>query len=434
MIKIKNLVIYLLLFFSVLFYVADSYIGLYLSFSTFLIFFALKTEKLNAKFFAFFFSLYYVIPFMNISTYRGEISLYVLGIYSLIQFLVLALISFFEGRRTVPKEFYGFVSTDKTELLFWTQMGFIYLMVLYVYTSIGFILIRQDLRFTIPPVVEYIIKSGLVLPLIWVFSYNFKPTTSNVIKKFLLPILPSLLIGSRGTFIMILISIMFAFLLFRIFGPRLYVERYKFIFSKAKRYSLIAGVLGIIALYTGFYIRRDGVELITANELLYQYEFTSTALWVKAILPLYIGLRESVGITDRIIMEAIVNPADYPMFFMEMVTFLPGHQEAPGIVLARDIYMAQGADEKYSLTPGIVGGLYIDYGFYCIPIIIIIALFVLFLYNKGISDLRFRIVYSLSIVQFFHLYHRGFLKLEYLVPYIILIVFFISLKKIRLSE
>lgn len=433
MIKIKTLISIALIFLSVLFYLTDSYIGLYLSFSCFLLFFILKTDSLNAKFFAMFFFMYYTIPFLNISTYRGEVSLFVLGVYSLIQLLVIVVLSSLEKKRLIPSEFYGFVSTDKTELMYWMHIGIIYMMVLYVYATIGFILLRQDLRFTISPMVEYIIKSGLVLPLIWVFSYNFKPTTINVVKKFLLPILPSLLIGSRGTFIMILISIMFSFLLFRVYGPNLYVMRYRFIFNRAKRYSIIAAVLGITALYTGFYIRRDGVELITANELLYQYEFLSSALWVKAILPLYIGLRESVGITDRIIIDSVVNPAAYPMFFMEMITFLPGHQEAPGIVLARDIYMAEGADEKYSLTPGIVGGLYIDYGFYCIPIIVFIASVVVYFYNKGISDLRYRMIYSLSIVQFFHLYHRGFLKLEYLVPYFVLIVFFLSLRKIKLE-
>jgi hypothetical protein len=433
MIKINTLVSVALIFSSIFFYFIGSYVGLYLSFSCFLLYFIIKTERLNAKFFAIFFFMYYAIPFLNISTYRGEVSLYVLGVYSLIQFLVIVTLSWLEKKRLVPSEFYGFVSTEKTEMMYWAHIGFIYIMVLYVYATIGFILIRQDLRFTISPMVEYIIKSGLVLPLIWVFSHNFKPTTINVVKKFLLPILPSLLIGSRGTFIMILISIMFSFFLFRVYGPRLYIDRYSFIFKKAKRYSIVAGVFGVFALYTGFYIRRDGVELITANELLYQYEFISSALWVKAILPLYIGLRESVGITDRIIMDSIINPADYPMFFMEMITFLPGHQEAPGIILARDIYMAEGADEKYSLTPGIVGGLYIDYGFYCIPMIVSIAALVVFFYNRGISDLRFRMIYSLSIVQFFHLYHRGFLKLEYLVPYFVLIGFFLSLKRVKLE-
>ena len=433
MIKINTLITVVLIFISTIFYFAGSYVGLYLSFSCFLLFFILKTESLNAKFFAVFFFMYYTVPFLNISTYRGEVSLYVLGVYSLIQFLVIVLLSLMEKKNQVPTQFYGFVSTSNTELMYWAHISVIYMMVLYVYATVGFILIRQDLRFTISPIIEYIIKSGLVLPLVWVFSQNFKPTSINVIKKFLLPILPSLLIGSRGTFIMILISIMFSFLLFRIYGPKLYVVRYSFIFKKARKYSFIAAIFGIVALYTGFYIRRDGVELITANELLYQYEFMSSALWVKAILPLYIGLRESVGITDRIIMDSIVNPADYPLFFMEMITFLPGHQEAPGIILARDIYMASGADEKYSLTPGIVGGLYIDYGFYCIPIIVSIAAIVGYFYNRGISDLRFRMIYSLSIVQFFHLYHRGFLKLEYLVPYFVLIGFFLSLKRVRLE-
>ncbi|WP_419569427.1 hypothetical protein [Rheinheimera sp.] len=420
----------MLAFFS---YFLGSYIGFYISFSFFLIFFTFKTDKINARFISIFFFMYFSIPFLNISTYRGEVDIQVMGLYALTQFLILLMMTLFEKGRSKPVALYGFVSTGSTELMFWCQMIIIYMMVLYVYSSIGVILIRQDLRFTISPAIEYIIKSGLVLPLIWIFSYNFRPSSIEAIKKLVLPILPSILIGSRGTFIMIVISVMVAMYMFRVFGPSDFVKRYYFIFRKSKRYLIVASVLGVLALYTGFYIRRDGEELITANELLFEYEFISSSLWVKAILPLYIGLRESVGITNRIIMDDIYNPADYPMFFMEMITFLPGHQEAPGIVLARDIYMASGSDEKYSLTPGILGGLYIDYGMLSVLYIVIIASIIIYIFNKGISDLKYRMIYALSIVQFFHLYHRGFLKLEYFVPYFVVFAYMFTLKKVRLT-
>lgn len=430
----SKLSVIILLSLSILFYILNSYDGLYYSFSLYLLINFLNEKKINSKFFSFFFFMYFAIPFPNISTYRGEVLIDVLAIYAFLQFFVLFFISMLEYDNTRPSVYYGFKSTALTEFMFYGHIAVIYSLVAYVYAVIGIIIVRQDLRFTIPPMIEYMIKSGLVLPLLWMCSSNFAPKLKNLLKNLLLPIIPSLLIGSRGTFVMILISVIILLYMYKIYGPQLIVEKYKLIYKNAKTYIFLGTVLGVLAVYMGFYIRRDGVELITANELLVEYSFTSSGLWVKAILPLYIGLRESVGITNRIIVDGVENPVEIPLFLMEMMTFLPGHQEAPGIILARDIYMASGTDEKYSLTPGILGGLYIDYGFMAIPIVVLLASLLILIYNKGISDIRYRLIYAISVVQFFHLYHRGFLKLEYFVPYFIVLIFLFSVARVKIVD
>jgi hypothetical protein len=230
---------------------------------------------------------------------------------------------------------------------------------------------------------------------------------------------------------MILISLFLSLVLFKLHQQVRYVDKYKKIFSRFRRVAIVGVLLGVVALYSGFYLRRDGSELITATEVLTEYNFDSKSIAVFAILPIYLGLREQVGITNRIIEENITNTTPFPLFFSELLTPLPGHQIAPGIVLANDIYMAQGSDEKYSLTPGIVGGLFMDYQYFLFPMVLLIIGGIVWLYNKSIGDVRYGLLYSITVVQFFHLYHRGFLKIEYFVPYFVMVAFLLTLKRER---
>lgn len=397
------------------------------SFSAYLLTVGLSTPRFNERVFAFFFLGYLFIPFLNISEYRGIISTNTLGLYCATQFLFLGIFNLFEKNPRFAERPRIIRRSILTEFIFACHLAVIFLAVAYVYATIGPIALRQDLRFNIPPTIEYVIKSGLVLPLFWVYFDGIKPSKAKLAYHYLTPIIPSLLIGSRGTFIIILGAVILSIHLFRILGPSNLKVRFLWIYPKFKLYALIGLTLAIFALYSGFYIRRDGNDLVTATDALDQYNFSSKGILVKSILPIYMGLRETAGLTNRIIEEDIQNPTDVPLIYSELLTFLPGHQIAPGIVLATDIYRAQGTDEKYSLTPGIVGGIYLDYRYLFIPIIVGAACLILFLYQLGSANLIWRFFYVLTLIQFLHLYHRGFMKLEYLVPYIIAVIYMFTL-------
>lgn len=408
----------------------DSYFFSYILSCSYLLVFALTTRRLNARIFAYFFLAYSAIAFLNISTYRGTIGASTLLTYTIFHALTLMILELFEAK---PRNLNAAAlrRTSSTQLLYAVHLVLIYVCVAYVYATIGPIVIRQDLRFTIPPVLEYLIKSGLALPLIWVFSADFRISVSSLVFRILPPIFPALLVGSRGTFVMVLISVSLAIFLFKQYGPEAYWRNFKSAYAKMKVYRFILLSSAILAIYAGFYIRRDGKELITTTELLTQYDFNAPRELSLSIMPLYIGLREGPGITNRIISEDLKNPTSFPLFFSELLTPLPGHQVAPGIVLAHDIYNASGNDTKYSLTPGIVGGTYIDFGYAGLLLPLFMALLLVACFNKGLHDLRFRAIYCLSAVQFFHLYHRGFLKVEYFVPYFVLFAFFLTMRRIR---
>jgi len=415
-------------------YLFDSYDFLLFSFSSFLIYSALTSKGFNERFFSYFFFGYLLIPFLNISEYRGVVGIDTLAIYCVVQFLFLMIVFAFETKERRFGSGVEYTSTSMTELLYLVHMSIVYLAVAYVYTAIGPIVIRQDLRFNIPPTIEYVIKSGLVLPLFWVYFDRKKIDIKNAVYKFLVPIIPSLLIGSRGTFMIVLVAIFISLYMFGALGPSVVRNRYGWFYNNSKKIAIAGLMLALFALYSGFYLRRDGVDLITAEDAINEYGFVSDGVAVKAILPLYMGLRETVGLTHRIIEDDIENLTETPLFYSELLTFLPGHQVAPGIVLAVDIYRAQGADEKYSLTPGIVGGIYLDYKYLFFPIIAGFALLLIVLFNMGVGNMKWRLIYVLTLVQFFHLYHRGFMKLEYFVPYVVLSAYFITLVYFEIKE
>jgi hypothetical protein len=404
MIKAVKIILVVL---SVIFSLSTNYYGLLFSFSTYLLFKGIFDKKINVKIFSWFFLIYLLIPFLNISTYRGIISINTLIIYCVTQFLVLFFVDLFEQKavKTSPAVY---VSTLNTALLYKIHLIIIYAALAYAYATVGIIIVNQDLRFNIRPTIEYIIKSGLALPLIWFYSDKFSLKFQDIFFKFLLPILPSILIGSRGTFLMILISFFVSlYLISNETGSYLNIK-YKSILKNFKKFILWGGIVGVFALYSGFYLRRDGVELITASKVLQEYSFDSKGIGVMAILPIYLNLRETIGITETIISQNISNIYyPYPFFVAELMSILPGEQVPPGRVLGREIFMA----EDYGLTPGIIGGLYIDFRLFSIVIIILIVIFIINLYNKGRYNISSKLLYAFTIVQFLHLYHRVFLKL-----------------------
>ena len=137
------------------------------------------------------------------------------------------------------------------------------------------------------------------------------------------------------------------------------------------------------------------------------------------ILPLYLNLRETVGIANQIIIEDLKVGNVIPMFFLELFTILPGKQMSPGITLGNLI----GKSGDAGLTPGIIGGAYLDIGYLTVFVPVLLILFITYFYKKSFIDDNFKVIYVLSLIQFFHVYHRGFLKLEYFMSFLIIFVY-----------
>jgi hypothetical protein len=239
--------------------------------------------------------------------------------------------------------------------------------------------------------------------------------------------MPAFLLGSRGSIILVFISVGLLMLLKSQSQIELLQNNFTKGFKRHKSKLIGFGFLGIIAVYLVFYLRRSGAGSLASVEVLLENYFPNYNAFTLLVLPLYTTLRETVGIANRIIVNDLSNIyLPYPMFFAEMITILPGTQPAPGQILAKKII---GASADGGLTPGIIGGLYLDFKYWCLIFPLLISLWLKFLYLKAISSDFYKLMYVLSITQFVHLYHRGFLKIEYVMAYVIVIIYAVLLKK-----
>ena len=142
-------------------------------------------------------------------------------------------------------------------------------------------------------------------------------------------------------------------------------------------------------------------------------------------MPLYASFRETIGLANVIVKNDYHNmETQYPLFVAELYTILPGKQPAPGQIIGGFV----GKNLDGGLTPNLLGGLYMDFGVYAIFGCMIFIIIINFFYKKAIFNEYYKILYVVSLTQFFHLFHRGFLKPEYVMAYIIIFFYFFILK------
>ena len=301
----------------------------------------------------------------------------------------------------------------------------VYGILLFVYVKYGMVIINQELRFKISPLIGYLIKSTIYIPLFSVFINRNKLRLSVLIKYVLLPLLPAIMIGSRGTVILIILSVAILLVISKFdLGEPLKLKSSK-IWHRYKKYVYRLGLAALGILHVFYYSRRFFSDKLLSNMGVIRRFFDSESPFYLAILPLYTSFRETIGLANVIIRNEFTNTVtDYPLFFAELYTVLPGKQPAPGQVIGDYI----GRNLAGGLTPNLLGGLYTDFGVYSIFGALIFVLIIKSLYNRAIFNEYHKILYVVTLTQFFHLFHRGFLKPEYIVAYIIIYSYFFILK------
>lgn len=426
--------IMLLILIVSVFLLLEEYVLTHVSFSLLLFFALITRQSLNTKIVLLFLFLYYFIPFWNISTYRGTIEFETLRLYTLANFAIIAPLLFTFGSNYFKKSEKPYKSIKITKLL--TQvvlihLAFVYLLLVYVYLTVGNVLIYQELRFFMSPTISYLLKSTLYIPIFVLFFTKSQFTKKNILFFIILPLLPPFFIGSRGTVVIIVIAIILLFLLKSFEKGKKYYINHNKAWNKNKYKIYMSGGIVFLLIQITYYTRRMFSDMFLSTEDLAIRYFGSADWYFIMIMPIYFSFRETVGITNRIVEKGTTNTFfDYPMFFSEVFTLLPGEQQSPGIALSRGLYTT--TQFEGGITPGIVGGLYIDFKLWLIPILFLTSFFIYFLYKKSTFSDVYKILYVITLAQFFHLYHRGFFKPEYLVAYgIILFYIFISSLKFK---
>ncbi|CAA0124446.1 Uncharacterised protein [BD1-7 clade bacterium] len=400
-----------IVFFVTLF--VDSYPIVYASlvlYLVFLTFFVTGMVRVICAFLVFYLS----IGLLNISSWRGYIDIEVLRLYffCIISFgAPLIMLAFYPPSNRK----YGGLAKVANHQMF-MQVMLVHLMIAYigvliVYMTNGVIILNQSLRFGIPTSLEYVIKS--ILPLA-----AFVPLL-EVRKKYLLLLailFPAILIGSRGTAIIAIISYLIAEFHLNHFGVK-----FRELISENKKYIVYgAGCLSIIVV--GFYLRRgEGASLMGVSDVIFHY-FDYDNVLIRAILPFYLGFKETIGLSNIIVTKSIVNNInDHALFFADLYTVLPGERLAAGQSLGRIF----GAVQSGGLTPGLVGGVYIDYGILTPLFFLVFGVIFATSEYKLASKPLFIVIYAQLISQFIHLFHRGFIKPEYVTSVAIAIFYYL---------
>ena len=383
---------------------------------------AWKYNSLNVKIFAAFFFAYYFIPLPNISTYRGTITYKTLQIYTLMLLIgIFPLLFRIKKRHKIIKK-----RRIKISLLFKAivsiHLFIVYVVLFYIYAKYGPVLLYQELRFQVPASLGYLVKSSIYIPLFIFFINREKTTLLTIFKYGILPLIPALFIGSRGTVILIVISVAMLLIMVKTELGESYSLKNSEIWNKYKKYVYSLGLTSLLILHLFYYTRRIFSNRLVSNLQIVKTYFNSNSYFFLLILPLYTSFRETIGIANSLIKSEVHNNVtNYPLFFSELITVLPGEQPAPGQIVGQII----GKKLEGGLTPNIMGGLYLDFGWYTIFGCVFFVLTIKYFYSKSFYNEYYKVLYVISITQFFHLFHRGFMKPEYLVSYAIILAYFL---------
>jgi len=360
---------------------------------------------------------YLSIALLDVTHYRGVVALETLQLYSLtvlislvglvIIDLVSVLLKKHDNRRYI---FLGPFNKIQRNIVI-CHLVIVYIALVYVYENLGIVVLNQELRFAIPTSVNYIIKSSIYIPLVYWSSRCLRTKTAYLL-YIILPLLPATLIGSRGTVVMVLLGM---------FSVQALQKRSTLVSSQKTRLKsgkiFLASFVLIGLIYVPYYLRRlaPGTNYLSPKEALHEY-FYSDSFVGYLLMPLHLGFKETIMLTNNIIVKQIENVhTNIPLFFADLLTILPGKQTGAGEAMGGLF----GTVTAGGLTPGIVGGLYIDFRNGSIFIIFALVTVIYFIERFSRLSDKFLVIYVLSFIQFLHLFHRGFVKPEYLFAYVI---------------
>lgn len=370
--------------------------------------------------------MYFGIGVANISNYRGEISALTISLYS--SLILLSLIPFLWFKLEKKSVLITLKTSNKFELIAKMHLIIVWSTLILIFLLYGNILINQNIRFRVPVAMGYIIKSALAICIF--FPYSKRMNKNNIFLYIVLPIIPSLIIGSRGNIISILVCVSLIYIIHNKLLTRLKLNFKKINYKRIIFKVTLSAALVIIPL---FFIRRVfDKSLMKPMAMLIHYQFPSKSWFYILLLPLHVGFRETIGISNVIINNDYSNIyTNTPLFFQELMTLIPGNNMAPGQILAKEVI---GATSDGGLTPGILGGTYVDFGVFSIFSGLFITFWIALLLKKSEINSYYLVLGSLCLVQYFHLFHRGFLKPEYFTYIIIVMIYFKFCKKTLVNK
>jgi hypothetical protein len=349
------------------------------------------------------FGIYIALGLWDISNYRGEFTLdLVLNTWILVLVVSFFALFFLNEKINIWKLI---VVNQNFEKIIRFHLLFSYLILLVIIFKYGMIFLNQDLRFKVPASLGYLARSASVIPLV-IALISMPP--KRKVYYVILSLIPTIFLGARGTAVTVLVSYLYIYI--NQSGYRIKILHFKTIF-------ILTIIITII--YSGFYLRRvDGSGWASPHDLIEKY-MKVDGIIAYAIMPLHLGFRETFGIANNIMVKGLNNSSSISLLWLDFLTVLPGEQISSGKALG-DIVGRSGGG---GLTPSIIGSFYLDFGvtWYRWFILLVCSLFY-YIRRKLKESVDFAIV-TLIAFQFFHLFHRGYPKIEYLFFFTILTIY-----------
>ncbi|PAE09426.1 hypothetical protein CHI12_01125, partial [Terribacillus saccharophilus] len=185
--------------------------------------------------------------------------------------------------------------------------------------------------------------------------------------------------------------------------------------------SLIVSVL--LVLFSLLYILRieNSDNLYDFDKMTEFYDIPSPQLTLL-LLPFHLQSREAMGVSEVAIerIDEINKYIDSNMLFIQdLVTLLPGDQVSAGNVLG----IVVNLNPNVSLTPGLLGGLYLSYGLIgIISGLFILGCLVQYVWKKYLltNSPYYLTLVTITSAYIIELINRGFFKPMYLIVFLIL--------------
>ncbi|WP_162125023.1 hypothetical protein [Pseudoxanthomonas taiwanensis] len=362
-------------------------------------------------------SLYYISGLLPITTYRGYID-----IQQWVIVLITAIVSFcagsLGGNRLGTN---GGASTHSYRKWFGTLVLVASsLSALYIVASFGLVFFNPEARFNIPAKLSYVVEFSIPV-VISNFAYQITQRKRLAPSMFALPICTLAMLftlGYRNQPILLVMGILFA--LFMSTRETARFARYRLGFA------LMLPVFLFLFGYSYLVRTNNSVgRTLSWEETIREFQVVLPEFSLPYI-PLHLAAREGMGVAEASLERAdeISEHVSKPLFFFsDFLTLLPGYSLTSGRVLG----MVVNGREDSSLTPSILGGLYISYGKTGVAIFFAIAGLIMARLAKAYSlhrDPRILAILSIFFVYMLELMNRGIFKPMYVFVLIIAALLF----------
>jgi hypothetical protein len=288
----------------------------------------------------------------------------------------------------------------------------------FITASQGLTAINPDLRFATSPKFAYLVEACIpatIILMVFKVTQNRRPIDKTVVCLVLYSSVLLLSVGYQNQL----------FILF--LGAVLTI-----VFANKKREFIAWGRLKIrvimacvcisgIVIFTGMFVMKlEMSKRLLDLEQSVAYYNIKYADKILPVLPLHRAARDGMGVTQKALQKTTQIEEychKWPLILLDMATVLPGKQITSGQVLGIIVN-----DEKVSLTPGALGGLYLSWGltgiiiFYFIIGVLLSYLWSNYILHNSPWHLIYCVLITIYLVQFTY---RGLFKPMYLLVLII---------------